>query len=454
VAGLLVRWLFPAMVLTLFLLGWLRLEGERHGLYGADAGVALYTFANILIYGALIGWSAVALHRIEIASERAEVGRDRALAFNRTIMDNSLDVICVIDRERRFVEVSAGCRALWGYAPSEMIGRVTTEFVHPDDLARSDEVANSIKSGKPLLDFSNRYLCRDGHAVDVDWSAIWSEANGLMFCVARDATQRKQGEEQLRQSEERTRALNATLASKAEALEDINRELEAFTYSVSHDLRAPLRHIDGYARMLVEDAGDRLEGSMRRYLDAIGTSARQMGKLIDDLLAFSRLGRKPLDLLTVDMRDLSERALREIDDHHASTTTVRVAEPLPPAHADPVLMKQVWVNLLSNALKYSAKRGANAQVEISGERDGDVTRYRVRDNGVGFDMRYVDKLFGIFQRLHTQQEFEGTGVGLAIVQRIVSRHGGKIWAEGELDRGATFTFELPAVEAQPIEDNA
>ncbi len=152
------------------------------------------------------------------------------------------------------------------------------------------------------------------------------------------------------------------------------------------------------------------------------------------------------------MTALVEQALREIDGDRSSPVAVHLAGPLPPARADSVLMKQVWINLLSNALKYSAKRGGDARVQIDGERDGEVVRYSVRDNGVGFDMRFVDKLFGVFQRLHSHEEFEGTGVGLAIVQRIVSRHGGKVWAQGEIDRGATFTFELPAVEAQTTED--
>jgi PAS domain S-box-containing protein len=459
-SGLLIRRLFPAALL-LFVMGWLRLEGERLGLYGRDMGAALSTFANIVMFGAMVWWSVVALDRLDRERARAEAGRDKALAFNRMIMDNSLDVICVLDRERRFIEVSAASMTLWGYAPSELLGRTTAELVHPDDLARSADVAVAIRLGQPIVDFSNRYLRKDGSVVDVDWSAIWSEVNGLMFCVARDATQRKRDEEHLRSSEQLARELNATLVSKADELQQTNQELESFTYSVSHDLRAPLRHINGYARMLAEDAGEQLQGPARRYLDVIGSSARQMGALIDDLLAFSRLGRKPLELRSVDMGVLAEEALRAIESSspsqegdHTSSARVHLAGPLPPAHADAILMKQVWVNLLSNALKYSAKRGGDAHIQIDGERDGEVVRYRVRDNGVGFDMRYVDKLFGVFQRLHSHDEFEGTGVGLAIVQRIVSRHGGKVWAHGELDHGATFTFELQAARDQTMEGNA
>ncbi|HVR80884.1 MAG TPA: ATP-binding protein [Luteimonas sp.] len=441
-----VRRLFPAMVLALFVLGWLRLEGERRGLYGRELGVALYTLANITIFGALVGWSASALHRSEVERGRAGAGRAEALALNRMIMDNSLDVICAIDGDGRFVEVSAASESLWGYAPSELVGRAYAELVHPDDIVRSAEAAGSVMSGQPAVDFNNRYRRKDGRMIDIDWSAAWSEPGGMMFCVARDATGRKLAEQAIL-------ALNSELAASAAELQQTNHELESFSYSVSHDLRAPLRHIDGYARMLQEDAAGQLDAEMRRYLDAISASARNMGVLIDDLLAFSRLGRQPVERIVVDMNALTERALHEVGGGRPGGPRVQVA-PLPPAHGDPVLLRQVWVNLLSNALKYSAKRGDAAQVEVSGERDGDVTRYRVRDNGVGFDMRYADKLFGVFQRLHSQDEFEGTGVGLAIVQRVVTRHGGRVWAEAELDRGATFTIELPVAETPAMEDSA
>ena len=240
---------------------------------------------------------------------------------------------------------------------------------------------------------------------------------------------------------------NQLQASKSAELERSNRELEAFSYTVSHDLRAPLRHVDGYARMLQEDAGDQLAPDLRRYLDMISRSSRHMGMLIDDLLAFSRVGRKPLERITLDMGELVRRALHEAGAAHAQAT-VEVGA-LPGADADPVLMRQVWVNLLSNAVKYSAPRGSEARIEVSGEREGGVARYRIRDNGVGFDMRYADKLFGVFHRMHSQEEFEGTGVGLAIVRQILERHGGRISADAQPDAGATFTIELPATAQAP-----
>jgi signal transduction histidine kinase len=231
-------------------------------------------------------------------------------------------------------------------------------------------------------------------------------------------------------------------AERSRELERSNRELEAFSYTISHDLRAPLRHIDGYVRMLLEDIGDQLDGDARRYLDTISDSARRMGALIDDLLAYSRLGRKPVECTRLDMNALTERVLGEAG-AEGSPATVEVAA-LPEAWGDPVLLRQAWVNLLSNAIKYSAPKGDAARIEISGERDGNTVRYRIRDNGVGFDMRYADKLFGVFQRMHAQDDFEGTGVGLAIVQQVVQRHGGKVSAQASPGEGACFTIELPA----------
>jgi signal transduction histidine kinase len=249
-------------------------------------------------------------------------------------------------------------------------------------------------------------------------------------------------------------AMQTQLGQRAELLEAANKELEAFSYSISHDLRAPLRAMDGFSRILLEDFGSELPAEARRYLGLVRDNAQQMGHLIEDLLAFSRLSRLPLKKQTVLPAGIVQQALAELqlnqDQHRVD---VKVGD-LPACEADPALLKQVWVNLLANAFKFTRKT-EQACVEIGwlsptpregrddmdGEKPG-VGCYFVKDNGVGFDMQYVHKLFGVFQRLHRAEEYEGTGVGLAIVQRIVHRHGGRVWAEAQVDKGATFYFTL------------
>jgi signal transduction histidine kinase len=233
--------------------------------------------------------------------------------------------------------------------------------------------------------------------------------------------------------EDRVRARTADL-------ESANKELEAFSYSVSHDLRAPVRAICGFAQILEEDHGETLPPEARRHVDIIVRRSRQMGELIDDLLAFSRIGRQSIGAEPVDMTRLAREVADELRAAAPDRAPIEIGE-LPPARGEPSLMKQVLTNLLQNARKFSATR-ADAAVQVGAfDQDGE-TVYFVRDNGVGFDMRYVDKLFGVFQRLHREEEFEGTGVGLALVQRIVQRHGGRIWAESAVGEGATFYFTL------------
>lgn len=239
--------------------------------------------------------------------------------------------------------------------------------------------------------------------------------------------------------------LEVELRAKAKLLEESNKELEGFSYSVSHDLRAPLRAINGFALMLEEDYTAGLDAEGRRFLAVIRENTNRMGALVDDLLAFSRLGRQAVAKAEVNVdalvRDVVEEALRF---HQGTAPRIRI-ETLPSANADQGLLRQVWINLISNALKYGS-RSVEPAITVTGQRSAEETIYAVKDNGVGFDMDYAEKLFGVFQRLHRPDEFEGTGVGLAIVQRIVSRHGGRIWAESKVNQGATFSFALPSGE--------
>jgi signal transduction histidine kinase len=296
----------------------------------------------------------------------------------------------------------------------------------------------------------------DGQLIRADgslmWVAIWfraeKDASGRtsgLFGVVQDVDERKRAEDALHESEQRFRLLNESLEQRVQErtaqLESANRELEAFSYSVSHDLRAPLRAIDGFSRMLIEDHAGGLPPEALRLARRVRDGARQMGQLIDDLLRFARLSRQPVARAQVDLASLARQLWDEdlLPDRNGRRACLTLCE-LPACSGDPALLRLVMINLLSNALKFTRGR-PQARVEI-GFADPPGAYY-IKDNGTGFDMRYSGKLFGVFQRLHRAEEYEGTGVGLALVQRIVARHGGRVWAEAEPDKGATFYFTVP-----------
>lgn len=308
--------------------------------------------------------------------------------------------------------------SVWAYAPVEGFGWgvVVQQSARAAFAARDLQLRNVVVASALILAFLLL-------ALDL--------ARRLML------ERRRAAEEQRRRAE-----LERRVAERTAQLEAANRELESFSYSVSHDLRAPLRAVDGFARMLEEDYGARLDEEGRRRLAVVRDSAQRMGRLIDGLLKFSRLGRAPLAASALDMAALVRGALEELGAAAAEPRVTIEIGALPAASGDPVLLRQVWLNLLENAVKFSARRDF-PRIEVGGRGEEAQAVYWVRDNGAGFDMRYSDKLFGVFQRLHDPGEYPGTGIGLATVQRIVARHGGRVWAEGEPDKGATFYFSLP-----------
>ena len=253
-------------------------------------------------------------------------------------------------------------------------------------------------------------------------------------------------QEQNQKLSEFNQNLEQKVTERTLELEAVNKELSSFSYSISHDLRTPLRSIHGYISILSEEYGRQLDDEAKRLMSIISHNAKRMGQLIDDLLAFSQLGKKELRKTKVSMNHIVTEVWEELSRMEGKRSIEFIRKELPDAYADPATIKQVWINLISNALKYTGNK-EKAIIEISFEEQGEETVYSIRDNGAGFDMQYQNKLFGVFQRLHSPKEFEGTGVGLAIVGRIIAKHGGEIWANGKVNEGAAFYFSLSNFEA-------
>jgi signal transduction histidine kinase len=297
------------------------------------------------------------------------------------------------------------------------------------------EIYGRVAASGPPEKFET-YVRALGHWFSV---SVYSPAQGHFIAIFDVITVRKQAQEQ---AERLNAELKQRVRDRTDQLEAAVKELEAFAYSVSHDLRAPLRAIDGFANILLQDYASRLEGDGLHALEVIRKEAGRMGQLINDLLAFSRVGRSEMHPASIDMTALARTVFDECAAHVPDRRLQLKLDELVPACGDLPLVRQVLTNLLSNAIKYTRPREL-AQIELGCRADGHENIYWVKDNGVGFDQKYIGKLFGIFQRLHGEQEFEGTGVGLALVQRIVHRHGGRVWGEGKENEGAAFFFTLP-----------
>ncbi|WP_332777714.1 sensor histidine kinase [Polaromonas sp.] len=341
----------------------------------------------------------------------------------------------------RYVRINRAAEALFGMSREQMIGKSAHEVFEKDEadvfVAQDRQVlARGIVEDIPEQRYSSRSKgLRLLHVRKVPVFGEGGEPTHILG-ISEDVTQQKEMEKEIL-------SLNSVLKAHVEDLEASNKSLESFTSAATHDLRSPLSVIGGYAGLLEQNYASRLDEKGQRYVSVIRRSINSMAKLIDDLLAFSKLGQREVSKASVDMHGLARRVIEEMLQLHpeGKKPDIQLGS-LPPAQADAALLHQVWVNLLSNAVKYSS-RAVSPLIEVSGRMEGTEAIYSVRDNGAGFSMDHYDKLFEMFQRLHTDEEFEGTGVGLPIVHRVVTRHGGRVWAEGKVGQGAAFHFALP-----------
>jgi len=377
-----------------------------------------------------------------IVRERAYREVRLANLYNRSLLEASLDPLVTIGQDGNITDVNAATELATGLTRGELVGTDFSDYFTVPDKA-FEGYKQVFREGF-VRDYPLEVRHKDGHTTPALYNAslYQDEAGNVtgVFAAARDVTELKKAEEEVRN-------LNAELeqrvVERTAELVAANKELEAFSYSVSHDLRAPLRHIQGFSELLLKNTASGLDEKCNRYLSTIAKAASQLGTLIDDLLVFSRMGRAEMNKVAVNIEALVEDTRRELDDITTGREIEWKVENLPEVKADPALLKLVFTNLISNAVKFTRPRSpARIEIGCTDCGPGEVEFY-VKDNGVGFDMQYVDKLFGVFQRLHRADEFEGTGIGLANVRRIIHRHGGRTWAEGKEGEGAVFHFTLP-----------
>ncbi|MGB2856523.1 MAG: PAS domain S-box protein, partial [Dehalococcoidia bacterium] len=368
-----------------------------------------------------------------------EVLRESEEKFRRLVEEMN-DGYCVLQGSR-VVFVNARCAEMFGYTSEEVIGKSLQKLLPPEIVDELSEVRARRQSGETVSEqYETTLVGKDGtsYTAELGTRVIDYAGRPALSVVIRDITERKQAEDEVRRLNEE---LEQRVIERTTQLQAVNKELEAFAYSVSHDLRAPLRSIDGFSQILMEDYTDKLDEEGKDYLQRVRSASQRMGELIDDILSLSRVTRGEMRYEAVDLSTLAETIRTELQQSQPERQVEFIITPGLVAKGDSHLLRAALDNLLGNAWKFTKMR-APARLEFGMVKNNGQLAYFVRDNGVGFDMAYADKLFGAFQRLHSPSEFEGTGIGLATVQRIIHRHGGNIWAESVVDQGTTFYFTL------------
>lgn len=435
------RQVLPAALILPPVLGWFRLEGQRAGWFGVEMGLALMTVIHCVLLVALIFWSAWSLNRGDADRQRA---RDVLLESEeryRSLVEASSQIVWTTNAQGQVVRPVPAWQDITGQKDDEVMGSGWSEALHPEDKKRVLDSWSEAVKAKSHYEVEFRARRRDGvyRSFQARGVPVLTSDGEIREWVGTcsDITERKEAENEIR-------TLHGKLQQRIVELGSINKELEAFSYSVSHDLRAPLRSIDGFSQALLEDCEEKLDATGKSHLHRVRSATRHMGQLIDDLLNLARLSRVEMGRERVDLSALAAGIAAELQKAGPERPAEFILAEGLTELGDARLLKIVLENLLGNAWKFTAKC-PRARVEFGAlETAGSETVYYVRDNGAGFNMAYASKLFGAFQRLHSSDEFPGTGIGLATVQQIIRRHGGRTWAEGEVGKGATFYFTLGA----------